>query len=288
MNSESQPFQDAGAAAYGGPGQMLQQARQQANVSREQLSSLTRIPVPTLEALENEDFGALLEPVYVRGYYRKCAKVLELDEQPFVDAYEAIAGPMQVQAPSKLRLASDGDFRAMPRVSARFAIIVPVVAVILSVLIWLASGPSSDQDEPSLASTEDFSLSQLEVGAEAEPAAVEVTETPAANAATATEQVVPVGEPEVTAAEVPADTSTELRLQFDAISWARVEDSTGRSLLSGVISAGENKTLEGTPPYSVFLGNAPGVKVRYQGRLLDLKPFTRGNSTARFSVPING
>ena len=44
----------------------------------------------------------------------------------------------------------------------------------------------------------------------------------------------------------------------------------------------------GKPPYSIFLGNAPGVTMEFGGQPVDLRPLTQGNSTARFSVPVAG
>jgi cytoskeleton protein RodZ len=86
----------------------------------------------------------------------------------------------------------------------------------------------------------------------------------------------------------PTPVGTQLVLEFQEISWARVEDASGKSLLSGVISPGDTQTLDGKPPYSVFLGNALGVKVSFGGVPIDVKPFQKSNSTARFSVPAAG
>ncbi len=79
-----------------------------------------------------------------------------------------------------------------------------------------------------------------------------------------------------------------LSLGFKATSWVRVEDSSGKVLLSGVVQSGDHQVLVGKPPYSLFLGNAPGVSVEYRGEVVDLKPFTKSNDTARLSVPVSG
>jgi cytoskeleton protein RodZ len=43
--------------------------------------------------------------------------------------------------------------------------------------------------------------------------------------------------------------------------------------------------LHGKPPYSLFIGNGPGVIVEYDGKPVDLAPYIKQNQTARFSVP---
>ncbi|MDE2149855.1 MAG: DUF4115 domain-containing protein, partial [Gammaproteobacteria bacterium] len=89
--------------------------------------------------------------------------------------------------------------------------------------------------------------------------------------------------PAVAASAAPA--GGQLVLQFDQTSWVRIEDAGGQLLLSGLIRAGERRVLQGTPPYSVFLGNAPGVQLRYAGRTIDIGTYTRADATARLTVP---
>jgi cytoskeleton protein RodZ len=46
---------------------------------------------------------------------------------------------------------------------------------------------------------------------------------------------------------------------------------------------GMTQTVNGTPPFELALGNAPGVAVTFRGQALDLAPYTRG-SVARVSL----
>ena len=209
--------------------------------------------------------------------------------------------------------------RFVARFSARLAILAPLAAIILISIIWmLREGSTSSVPQPSVTMIEPGidgsgagfapdavpapgptdSTPTAPVGVEpATPEGVQPTPPPAEAAAA------PAADPNVnpalvagTPAEVapaptpavPKPVGTQLVLEFGEISWARVEDASGKSLLSGVISPGDTQTLDGKPPYSVFLGNAPGVKVSFGGVPVDLKPFVKGNSTARFSVPSAG
>ncbi|MGQ0529139.1 MAG: helix-turn-helix domain-containing protein [Panacagrimonas sp.] len=285
----------------GSPGAAIREARERLGISIEELASRTRLGRQTLEAMEHDDFDQLLEPVYVRGYYRKCARILDLQEQPLIDAYEAMYTPPPTLAPSRLRLASNSDLGSTPRISARLVIIAPIVAVVLSAVIWLmreSSTAPAPTDTVSVidmntASTAD-SVASIDtlppIDAPAPAVVAPVTEAPAP--APTAEAAAPVqsdtGTPVDPAAVVEAPavpTGTQLTLQFTAISWARVQDATGKSLVSGVISAGERLVLDGRPPYAVFLGNAPGVNVEFGGQVINVAPYTRSNSTARFSVP---
>lgn len=299
MNAEH-AHPTSSAVAYGSPGAAIRSARTRAGMSLEELASRTRLTRPTLEAMENDAFELLLEPVYVRGYYRKCARILDLPEQPLIDAYEALYVPPPKVAPARLRLASGGDLGSAPRFVGRFAIIAPIAAVVLCVLIWLWRQSSTLPTTPPQTMTMiESSIADGGVSDTMPP-----IDAPAPAATTPVEGQAPVAAGEAPASPVdgsapaapgtetvvamPAPVGTQLVLEFSAISWARVEDAAGKSLVSGVVSAGERLELDGRPPYAIFLGNAPGVKVQFGGQPVDVKPFTKGNSTARFSVPAAG
>ncbi|HKY90026.1 MAG TPA: helix-turn-helix domain-containing protein, partial [Nevskiaceae bacterium] len=107
--------------AHGSPGEAIRVARERARLSLDELAARTRLSRPVLEALEKDAFEQLLEPVYVRGYYRKCAKVLDLAEQPLIDAYQAMYTPPPTVAPQRLRLASGGELGESSRLPKSFA-----------------------------------------------------------------------------------------------------------------------------------------------------------------------
>jgi len=67
------------------PGRYIREARQRRGISIEQMALETKIPRPSLEALEEDRFSALPGPVFVRGFFRCCARSLSLDP-------EAVAG----------------------------------------------------------------------------------------------------------------------------------------------------------------------------------------------------
>jgi cytoskeleton protein RodZ len=67
------------------------------------------------------------------------------------------------------------------------------------------------------------------------------------------------------AAQVPGDTGPRyLVLFFDQSSWADIRDAGSRQLLRESVSAGTTVRLEGDPPFTVFVGNARGVRYLYR------------------------
>lgn len=91
---------------------------------------------------------------------------------------------------------------------------------------------------------------------------------------------VPAGAAPATAsASASAAVSAEgqLALTVRDASWIEVRDAKGAKLLSRHVQAGENLALDGTAPFSLRIGNAPGVQVSYKGQVVDLAPMTRNN-----------
>lgn len=127
------------------PGQMLREARLARDYSVADLCGLTMLPKHTVEALEDDDFDALTQPVFVRGYYRKCAKVLDIDAEPLLAAYAAAGGPRAAATPQQPLGTSGASVKVMPadvtprkRRSFGFflLILILVVAAIAGYMYW--------------------------------------------------------------------------------------------------------------------------------------------------------
>jgi cytoskeleton protein RodZ len=254
------------------PGNTIREARQRAGVSAADLAAQIRLSRATLEALEADDFDTLAEAVYVRGYYRKCAKVLGLSGDLLIAAYEARARPREPVAPQRVPLAGGTVHTRRGRgpmlVAAALLLLLVIAAAVLllgrqSMVVEEAAAPVMMAPVPPPVAPAPLVTMprQIDVPAE-EPAAEEA------------------------APEEPAATpAAQLTLTFNENSWVRVEDAEGRVLLAGLSRSGERHTLTGTPPLAVSLGYAPGVTMQYDGRSVDLRPHIRHNNTASLTVP---
>ncbi|MBA4284806.1 MAG: hypothetical protein C0434_04670 [Xanthomonadaceae bacterium] len=318
------------SSATAGPGRVIRQARERAKLGIEELATLTRLTRATLEALERDDFSNLTEAVYVRGYYRKCAKVLNLPEAELIAAYDKLYAPKNAPMATKLLLGNSGSTMGSSHPGSGGGagwVIVLVIAVLIGVGAWfltqdgaeLASSPAAAGDTgsaapaiPASALTVPPTAAAASSPAAAPPAAAAgspadpassasgapattggvASPTPglALTAATslASLSAAEAPAPAVAAAPAPTPTTSEggaLLLDFQSSSWVRIEDADGRTLLSGTIPSGDRQVLRGRPPYSLFIGYAPGVKVEFDGKPFDLLPHIRQNSTARLNLP---
>ncbi len=85
------------------------------------------------------------------------------------------------------------------------------------------------------------------------------------------------------AAIAPGAARSQLVLHATQESWADIRDAFDNKLLYENIPAGRSITIDGVAPFSVFLGNADGVQVEFNGKNFDVSRYRRGQ-VARFTL----
>jgi hypothetical protein len=96
-------------------GHELQQKRTERQLSVERLAAITKLKVPIIRALENEDVEALPPLVYVIGYLRVLAAELKLDSEDYVERYIAELNVERVRAEEARLRAEEARLRAEER-----------------------------------------------------------------------------------------------------------------------------------------------------------------------------
>jgi cytoskeleton protein RodZ len=81
------PQQAAPQQAPQSVGTMLKAERERQGLSREQITEKTRMRTQIVEAIENEAWGSLPPPVFVRGFLRAYAKVLGISQEAVIELY---------------------------------------------------------------------------------------------------------------------------------------------------------------------------------------------------------
>jgi cytoskeleton protein RodZ len=88
-------------------------------------------------------------------------------------------------------------------------------------------------------------------------------------------------------AQIPGDTGPRhLVLFFDQGSWVDIRDARSRQLLRESVRAGTTVRLEGDPPFTVFVGNARGVRYLYRDEEKTAPAFGEG-LFGRFQVGVS-
>lgn len=262
-----------------GIGAALRAAREKKGWTTQDVGSRLRLMARQIEAIESEDFSRLGQPVFARGFVRNYAKLLGLDPNELLEQMTRVKLPT-VQETESLPFTPSQEFWKSPWVLGGAAAAILAVAIPLGLYWWLTS------DEETTTPT----VVEQAVPPPAPPPAPVMAGQPAE---TALAQPVPDGTAAAQAGAEPQEQSsapaqttqqtessvasapqTDLRLQFDDISWVQVRDSSGRIVHSGLNPAGTVLDIGGQAPFYLVVGNAAKVRVLYKGRAIDLKPFT--------------
>jgi transcriptional regulator with XRE-family HTH domain len=130
-----------------GIGETLREARIRQRVNIEELEESTKIRAKYLRALENEEFGLLPGPTYVKSFLRTYAEKLGLDPHVLVEEFRA-----QYEEPEPVEIqpiaSSPRDARRRPpapRFGPGAAVVAAAVALVAFLLVL---GLTSGEDEP--------------------------------------------------------------------------------------------------------------------------------------------
>jgi cytoskeleton protein RodZ len=131
-----------------GIGETLREARVRQRVNIEELEQSTKIRAKYLRALENEEFGLLPGPTYVKSFLRTYAEKLGLDAQLLVQEFRAQyeePEPVEIQPITQ----SPRDARRRRPPAPPFGPGAAIVAAGIALLVFLLIlGLTSGDDEP--------------------------------------------------------------------------------------------------------------------------------------------
>lgn len=80
------------------------------------------------------------------------------------------------------------------------------------------------------------------------------------------------------------ESTATMTLTVSGESWVDIREATGGRVLYGLISGPAQRTISGKPPFTLVIGEAGAVELRYEGEPVRLDPYTRGD-VARFQWP---
>ena len=269
----------AGGAAIGAavprPGQALAEARAARNLSVADVALQLKLSVSQIVALEADAYDKLPGPVFVRGFVRNYARLLELDADALADTVDL----PQVSRPASAAVPQSRNIPFPERRPANWRPYALVLAMLIGAVVLFELY---------------FSAPPVMMVSAVSPQPVSVPATPAPPAA----PVDPLSQapsPAEPAAPAPAESATpqapaaktagtaELRFVFEIPSWVEVRDRNDRVLFSQLNPPGTEQQVQGRLPLSVVVGNARGVRLTHNGQPFDLTPHTRVE-VARFTL----
>jgi cytoskeleton protein RodZ len=293
-----------------GPGDRLRQVRESRRLSIHDVSMEMRIDKHVINDIEHDRYDEY-EPIFISGYLRKYARLLDLPGDDVVADYKRISNR---QPPELSATVGHRQVRSDNRLFLYISYLIAAVFIGMLVAWWLGNIDTGPQ--PPVAELAAEAYPEILDRAPAVPGMPDAAETtdqettasvtpmpevqqPAVNAAedatpqqaadTAAGTMVDAA-PLATDAPLPAPPAGDaglpdrVLLDFREDSWAEVTDAKGQRRLFGLYRRGQVIEIEGSMPMEISLGNAAGVEIKYNGKPYDFSADIRPTGTARFVV----
>ncbi|HEY2862967.1 MAG TPA: RodZ domain-containing protein [Casimicrobiaceae bacterium] len=277
--------------APAGPGTQLRVAREAAGLSLDQVAQQLKLAPRQVKALEEENFGELPGRTFTRGFLRNYARLLNLDPDLLVANLPDAAHAPSLEPPA---LHSTGTTMAeLPTAQARGASSLShwLIPLLLIGCIVAAAGYEWYRGRPAgqptpLRPTEKGLVPNVSTTPLPNPVAPDAASPNPVAPAAPSDATVPSGGGKPSDAAAQADRAPQstapavdamLVLRYEGPSWTEIRDQRGQMLISRLVDADSIEPFDGTPPFSVVIGNARAVTLVYRGQPVDLAPYTRLN-----------
>lgn len=261
--------EDVEQASLLGPGEKLRKTREDMGISLEDVAEKLNLQRKTIDALENDNFDALPEPIFVYGYLRAYAAFLDISASPLISAYSQLGyaepelSTVYKEKPAPNR--ADLMFR-------NTSLSMVLVFTFLMVLWWYSFEPGMEETLVVAESgTELAEIASVTNGGEVRVLRKDIiTSLPQSEIVAAINKITENNPPASSAKAI-------MMLSFDGDSWVDISDADGNRLVYDLMRAGRTKVVRGKAPFEIYLGNASVVKLEYNGEPFDLKPHVNGN-----------
>ncbi len=250
---DERPFEDDREEARPSIGHALRQARIDAGLTVDDISTATRVRIAIVHAIEADNFAPCGGDVYARGHIRTLAKAVHLDPAPLLDQYDASHGGRPAPTPAAPLFEAERirPERRGPNWTA--AMVAAIVAVIGFVGFTAFKGGDDSGKAP------------VAEGGSTPTADDSSSPTPKTD-----KPKDPKPDPSDSAiAAVPQDKVTVRVSATDGRSWISAQDHNGRLLFDGLLKQGQSKTFQDSDKIKLVLGDAGAIDLYVNGKKIE-------------------
>ncbi|MEE8320414.1 MAG: RodZ domain-containing protein [Gammaproteobacteria bacterium] len=300
------------------PGQLLCEAREKLKLTVSDIASNLHLEKRIIEALEADDYNNLPAATYVRGYLRAYARTVNLNGDNIISLYNPDAPePPEILPEVKHRTQISSSDKPVKAVTYLITL-----GLVLLLLIWwqshyvidrslIAEGvsPTTTTTDQTVSYPQGFDYEYKIVihpdnwqtgygnedldaispaGTEAS-AGMDIESQPEGMATIGLleTQPLPGQEQQFDVHENESATASSgpdnIMMQLSADCWIEVSDTSDKIIYMDLARTGQDLLINGTAPFTVVLGYAPGVKVTFNGESFDTEPLSIGG-VARFTL----
>ena len=257
-------------------GHLLRERRESMGLGIDDVVAKIKFSHSQIVALEENDFKALPEIVFLRGFVRSYARLLQMDERALLEHLPAVQVSEVKIEPDQLEAEfPTAESARRQSVNLLLAALLVVIVVILGFVLWQPKALHLVNVKPYETT---LTTTPLVLPA---PEREAVSSVPAVSSGPAP-QSAPLSVESATSAVVPAASvdhaMATLRIVFDKECWAEVKDKFGRTLSKQVNSAGSELRLDGEAPFALVIGHAQAVHLFYKDKPVNLDPYINASS----------
>jgi cytoskeletal protein RodZ len=249
-NSPEDDRPSTGPADRPSIGHALQQARVAANLTIEEVSASTRLRIPIVQAIEQDDFSRCGGDVYARGHIRMLAGEVGLDPDPLMEQFDTEHGGRPAPTPAAPLFEAERIRPERRRPNWTAAMVAAIVAVVGFVGFTMFNGGDDGEKAKPVAEG-------------AKPEKTNVTPS-------ATKTADPKPDPSDSAiAAAPRDKVTVKLSATEDKSWISAKSHNGKLLFDGTLLKGDSKTFQDDEQIDLILGNAGAIELFVNGKKVE-------------------
>jgi cytoskeleton protein RodZ len=260
-------------------GQRLRQLREQKHLTIQNVADKLYLDHSVIQALENDSYEALPPPIFVRGYLRGYAKILEVPATALIEKYDNFVGhksppPITPQAKPK-KQATTNDLWV------KFLTYTIFVTLMILMVLWGINHyglltPTPEANNNVTSTGENLDLHPNVGEGDYVPPPEGDDDKPVAGQPV----VAPPPPPPVTPPPPPVDLRA-LTIHYQKTgSWTRVIDTKGTKVYEGTPKSGESLNVKGEPPFKVRFGAGnSGIEIEYKGQKAAAETYPKSGKT---------
>jgi cytoskeleton protein RodZ len=261
------------------PGAHLRQAREQSNMSMQQVADRLYLDMGVIKALEADNYERLPPAIFVRGYLRNYAKLMEIAPEKIMEAYEQMV--QHPHAPSITPQMKQKKQTSSNDLWFKLITLVIILTLMALMALWQFYPPSM-RESTDINSTEnadasdwngfetssDSYLPNAQFNANNDSSLSTATSNENASTASSTDDTTSVE-------ETTTPKTKTVRVHIKGRAWMKVTDANGKKLFGGFGRTGNILPLEGMPPFYFQVGNIDGVDVEYEGERHSIRVYPK-------------
>ncbi len=255
------------------PGAHLRDIREKSKMSVKHVADKLYLDTRVIKSLEADEYKNLPPTIFVRGYLRNYAKLLEIPSKPVLETFARNTTDKPEQklsylSPQSKRNRETSSQDLWPTIGT----FIVVITLITLAVLWqfypmtpvVSQSPVNNSEKPN----DDSWPSELYES-------VEPNTTTLPTVANFSESKPPITEPsnDSETASLPPGQQTML-VHFKNKVWMRISDAKSNKLYDGISKAGKVVSLTGFPPFKVNAGNTE-VEIEYAGSVKNIKAYPR-------------